>query len=146
LGKSGTAEDWISQARRRLAVHRGEKPATKAGQIRALWPEIEAALQNAQSLKNVRQWLEEEAGIAVSITSLTSYISRIRRHETEKPKIQAAVDLPVEPATAIASRTIALREPARNDPLAQAMQALSKPKLDIRKIHGDGDPCGKNLI
>jgi hypothetical protein len=32
------------------------------------------------------------------------------------------------------------------NPLAQAMAALSKPKLDIRQVHGDGDPTGKNLI
>ena len=31
------------------------------------------------------------------------------------------------------------------DALAQAMKALSKPELDIRQIHGDGDPTGKNL-
>ena len=35
--------DWIMQARSRLARRRAEKPATKAGQIRALWPDIEAA-------------------------------------------------------------------------------------------------------
>jgi hypothetical protein len=33
-----------------------------------------------------------------------------------------------------------------NDPLAQAMRVLSKPKMDIRKIHNDGDPEGRNLI
>ena len=36
-------------------------------------------------------------------------------------------------------------EPYR-DPLAQAMSFLSKPRLDIRKIHNDGDPEGRNLI
>jgi hypothetical protein len=34
----------------------------------------------------------------------------------------------------------------RDDPLAQAMSVLSKPKLDIRKLHNDGDPEGRNLI
>ena len=36
--------NWITQARTRFALRRAEKPATKAGQIRALWPDIEAAL------------------------------------------------------------------------------------------------------
>ena len=31
-------------------------------------------------MKSIRKWLEEDAGITLSITSLTSYISRIRRH------------------------------------------------------------------
>jgi hypothetical protein len=34
----------------------------------------------------------------------------------------------------------------RDDPLAQAMNVLSKPRLDIRKVHNDGDPDGRNLI
>ena len=43
--------DWAIQARSRLARRRAEKRATKAGQIRALWPDIEAAL---------RRWAEHE--------------------------------------------------------------------------------------
>ena len=57
--------NWIGQSRSRLALRRSEKPATKAGHIRALWPEIAAALEAGQSLKSIRQWLEEDAGIAV---------------------------------------------------------------------------------
>ena len=34
---------WGTQARNRLAVGREEKPATKAGRIRAQWREIEEA-------------------------------------------------------------------------------------------------------
>src|SRR5215472_9140732 len=72
---------WVADARARLAQRCGEKPATKAGQVRALWPEIEAALQGGQSMKSIRKWLEEDAGIKLGLTSLTSYISRIRRRE-----------------------------------------------------------------
>src|SRR5579863_2086161 len=52
--------NWIGPVRNRLAAHRAEKPTTKAGQIRALWPEIEAALAGEQSMKSIRQWLEED--------------------------------------------------------------------------------------
>ena len=76
---SETLLDWVSQARARFARRRTEKPATKAGQIRALWPDIEAALEGGQSMKSIRKWLEEDAGITLGLTSLTSYISRIRR-------------------------------------------------------------------
>ena len=74
--------DWIMQARSRLARRRAEKPSTKAGQIRALWPDIEAALAVGQSMKTVCAWLTEDAGISLGVTSLTSYVSRIRRRQT----------------------------------------------------------------
>jgi hypothetical protein len=138
-----------------------EKPATKAGQIRAIWPEIRAALDHGQCMKSIRTWLEEEADISVAITSLTSYISRIRRRETlerhEKKPPEFHANLPLERAVAeetdcpvrwpaISSTNTVPQHKQRNDPLAQAMRALSKPKLDIREVHGDGDPRGKKLI
>jgi hypothetical protein len=46
---------WLADTRARLAQRRGEKPATKASQVRALWPEIEAALQGEQSMKSIRK-------------------------------------------------------------------------------------------
>jgi hypothetical protein len=131
---SETLLDWVSHARTRFARHRMEKPATKAGQIRALWPDIEAALEGGQSMKSIRQWLEEDAGITLGLTSLTSYISRIRRR-LAAPNARSSV------------ATQATASPAsEDDPLAQAKRALSQPKLDIRKLHNDGDPRGRNLI
>jgi hypothetical protein len=79
--KSQIAENWIGLVHTRLAAHREEKPTTKAAQIRALWPEIEAALQGGHSAKKICAWLEEEAGITVGVTSLTSYISGLRSQE-----------------------------------------------------------------
>ena len=45
--------EWIARVRVRLALRCAEKPATKAGQIKALWPEIEAALDKGQSMKTI---------------------------------------------------------------------------------------------
>jgi hypothetical protein len=78
-------QQWIADTRRRLAQRRGKKPATKAGQIRALWPEIQAAMADGQSLASIRQWLEEEGGVVVTVQSLGSYLTRIRRKEQAKP-------------------------------------------------------------
>jgi hypothetical protein len=78
-------QQWIAETRHRLAQRRGKKPATKAGQIRALWPEIRAAINDGQSLASVRQWLEEEGGVIVTVQSLGSYLTRIRRKELAKP-------------------------------------------------------------
>lgn len=80
------------QARSRLARRRAEKPATKAGQIRALWPDIEAALAVGQSMKTICAWLAEDAGITLGVTSLTSYVSRVRRREGVNRR--ASVGLP----------------------------------------------------
>jgi hypothetical protein len=153
--------NWISQTRSRLALRRSEKPATKAGQIRALWPDIEAALAVGQTMKTICAWLAEDAGITLSVTSLTSYISRIRRRKIWQPHNKALTDLGASaPPVKSAGQELGLRphssapssaktgspQEHASNPLAQAMQALSKPKLDIREVHGDGDPSGKNLI
>ena len=146
---SETLLDWVTLARVRFARHRTEKPATKAGQIRALWPDIEAALEGGQSMKSIRKWLEEDAGITLGITSLTSYISRIRRRLAAKRGPEAATGQVVQPQTAPGlSSSIATRAAAspEHDPLAQAKRVLSQPKFDIRKLHNDGDPEGRNLI
>ena len=82
--------DWAIQARSRLARRRAEKRATKAGQIRALWPDIEAALAAGQSMKTVCAWLAKDAGITLGLTSLTSYVSRIRRRESIKSEAGVA--------------------------------------------------------
>jgi hypothetical protein len=145
------------QARSRLALRRAEKPATKAGQIRALWPDIEAALAVGQSVKSICKWLAEDAGIALGVTSLTSYISRIRRREAAnrssgvaveqvvRDRAEAAPEPPPRPSVRVpVANQSAQTEP--DDPLAPAMRVLSKPKMDIRKIHNDGDPEGRNLI
>jgi len=147
------AHGWTIESRRRLARRRAGKPATKAGQIRALWPEIAAALENGQSVKSIRQWLEEDTGIVVGITSLTSYISRIRRRERatqSREKSQPPLDRST-PAAVHAKRIEVdapqrINRPESSDPIAQAMRALTKPRLDIRKLHSDGDPTGESLI
>ena len=78
-------QEWIADARSRLAQRQGRKPATKAAQLRALWPEIRAAIADGQSLATIRLWLEEDAGIVVSVQSLGSYLTRIRRKERANP-------------------------------------------------------------
>ena len=149
---SETLLDWVTLARARFARHRTEKPATKAGQIRALWPDIEAALEGGQSMKSIRKWLEEDAGVTLSITSLTSYISRIRRRlKAKRPaeetgQIIQPQALPGPNARSQVATQVATGPAPGDDPLAQAKRVLSQPKLDIRKLHNDGDPEGKNLI
>jgi Uma2 family endonuclease len=79
--KADNPQTWIAQVRKRLALLRAERPSTKAGRILALWPDIEAPVDGGQSMKSICNWLEEEVGITLGITSLTSYISRLRRRK-----------------------------------------------------------------
>ena len=88
-------QQWITETRHRLAQRRGNKPDTKSGQIRALWPEIRAAIAEGQSLKTIRQWLEEEGGVVVTVQSLGSYLTRIRRNEQLNPVPPVAPTSPV---------------------------------------------------
>jgi hypothetical protein len=144
---------WVTQARNRIAARREEKPVTKAGQIRALWREIEGALADGQSLKSVRDWLEEE-GVVVTRATLSSYKRRFRRREEANRRAHALEAFvrqiggasqtpgPVHEESLEPPR---VADQPERDPFAQARRALEK-DFDIRIIHGDGDPTGRNLV
>lgn len=142
------SRNWITATRRRFTSRRAEKPATKAGQIRALWPEIQAALAEGQSVKTIRQWLEEDAGVTLSITSLTSYISRIRQRELRQNAAPRAIarEPQSDESTATSNCSSHTSNGSLCDPLAPAMAVLHQRRFDIRELHGDGDPTDKNLI
>jgi hypothetical protein len=134
----------------RLMRRRTTKPATKAGQIWALWPEIEAARAAGQSMKSIHKWLQEDAGITLSLSSLTSYTSRIRRNLAKRQAEANRQAVPSQTQTAQHSPVVTQwskqSQLEQSDPLAQAKRVLSQPKFDIRKLHNDGDPEGSNLI
>lgn len=129
---------WIIQARSRLALRRAEKPTTKAAQIRALWPDMEAALAVGQSMKTVCAWLAQDAGITLGVTSLTSYVSRIRRREEPsrcRRDLQPASDLTLADvrSPALPERSSIMKGPPisyalseRHDPLANLHVSQAK--------------------
>jgi hypothetical protein len=73
-------------ARTRLAALREKKPPTKAAQIRSLWPEIKAALDNGHSLKAISECLAAD-GLAVSVRSLSVYVGRMRNDSIANQKL-----------------------------------------------------------
>lgn len=92
----GTAPDrespqWQAELRARIQARGNGRPTLKARQIRALWPEIRAALVNGQTLRTIRRWLEEE-GVAISYGTFTSYVSRLRSMEKANPVIRPQVE------------------------------------------------------
>jgi hypothetical protein len=110
-------QQWIVETRHRFAQRRGKKPATKSGQIRALWPEIQAAIADGQSLASIRQWLEEEGGIVVTVQSLGSYLTRIRRKEIAK------ASAPTPPAAQPSAET---KLPPVPNPPAKLLESAKK--------------------
>ena len=82
MATTNEMQEWLTLARARLAARGKTKPDTKAGAVRALWPVIQVAMENGQSLKTIRDWLEHD-GVFVTYKQLTSYISRIRRTEKQ---------------------------------------------------------------
>jgi len=103
--------------------------------FRGLYPEIAATLQMGHTLKDIHQRLVED-GVEVSYTVFLSYISRIRQERARSPFVQNQQPLTVP--------TSAKAPAAREDPLASAMRALSKPRYDIREAMCDGDPTKKS--
>ncbi len=75
-------------ARARLAALREKKPPRKAAQIRGLWPEIKVALDNGHSLKTVCDCLEAD-GISITVQTLGSYITRMRRESGAVESVEA---------------------------------------------------------
>jgi hypothetical protein len=150
-------DKWIPETRSRLAQRRARKPDTKAGQLWALWPEIKAALDDGQSVRTILHWLKEDAGIVVSIGSLTSYISRNRKREAaqriaeaEKAFIRAHQDADAttsHPAAASGvDRPVNGGDASETDPVERTMRALRKRRFDIREAHQNGDPTKVKLI
>lgn len=81
MSKPGNGSDpWQPLVRTRLAALREKKPARKSAQIRALWPDIKAALDNGHSLKAVCECLEA-SDITVTVAALAVYIGRIRKKD-----------------------------------------------------------------
>ncbi|MDQ2843367.1 MAG: TraK family protein [Acidobacteriota bacterium] len=98
-----------------LSARIQEKPRTKFGELRRLWPEIKAALRDGNKLKQVWECMVE-AGIDLSWPKFRTYVTRLRRLEA------AGADLPVRemsrqdvaPAGEHREQNIGKRDPLSN--------------------------------
>src|ERR1043165_8856491 len=57
-----------------------ERPKTKMGQIKAVWPQIEQALRAGHTLRAVWERLQGD-GIQIHYNRLSEYVCRLRRRE-----------------------------------------------------------------
>ena len=112
-----------------------------AAQVRALWPEIKAALDRGHTLKAVCECLEAD-GLKMSVYTLGSYVARMRRSspETAQPLVSA---LPVLSTLSAGKgeRSKGNGEQERSDdPLANVRKSQSKrPAFDYRPELADPD-------
>lgn len=125
-------------ARTRLTALREKKPPTKAAQIRNLWPEINAALDNGHSLKTIAECLAAD-GIVVGVRDLSVYVGRMRKNFTGTMKLMSANqaasggDVIPSPAPNPAAVPSQANPKGPRDPLANIRERLNKrPAFDYR--------------
>jgi hypothetical protein len=116
-----SVDEWLHGVRARLKARGNRRPETKARVVLALWPEIRAALEGGQTLRTVRQWLEDE-GLVISYGCLSSYISRIRR-------LQALPEIAIAPQAVIRK---APQPQLNHDGSAQAEDHLRDPLRNVK--------------
>ncbi|HEY7387195.1 MAG TPA: hypothetical protein VH640_01720 [Bryobacteraceae bacterium] len=72
----------------RLRERAGEKPRTKVGQVRQVWPEIKNLVSAGHSLKDIWAWLHE-IGLDIGYAYLSSCITQLQTQDrTAPPPIQ----------------------------------------------------------
>jgi hypothetical protein len=112
-------EPWNKGFQNRLAALGEKKPERKAAQIRALWPEINVARDKGHSLKTICDCLEAE-GIQISVTTLGSYITRMRRKDASREiaNPHAAGSVSESRRSPLPARDLIVSEPGQpRDPL-----------------------------
>ena len=99
-----------------------QKPKTKAGQIRWLWPDIKQALATGHTVKEVFEALTKD-GFKISYSKLRLYVAQLRR---EYP----AVEMESETAGAVALAAEGSPEPPPGDPTAAIRQRRARKRFD----------------
>jgi len=118
-------------ARTRLAALREKQPPTKAAQIRRLWPEIKAALDNGHSLKTISECLAAD-GIAVTFRELSVYVGRLRKKSLNVADVRSGDRTPVPNGVArtatqqSTTRASEAAEQGARDPLANVKERQKK--------------------
>jgi hypothetical protein len=123
----------------RFRALKDEIPRSQIAFFRALYPEITDAFRTGHTLREVHQRLVED-GVEVSYSLLRTYVSRIRREKAPFTSAPQSRQLRQPPAAMARTQTM------MDDPLANAMRALSAPRYSVKDAMCDGDPSKKKLI
>lgn len=145
MGNRSQPESAPSTARNRLAALGEKKPRTQAAQLRILWPEIKAALDRGHTLKAVCECLEAD-GLKMSVYTLGSYVTRMRRRSPNSERLPAPSPAPAVHSVAVTNRLEGERsnpnpeEQRSPDPLANVRKSQAKrPAFDYRPELADPD-------
>lgn len=128
VARTETETGAQQSARARLAALREKKAPTKAAQIRTLWPEIKAALKKGHTLKAVCDCLEAD-GITITVQTLGSYITRMRRKSVPVTGILSVGSKESAPRGNNPSRVTEVSDSKReksNDPVANVRERQQK--------------------
>ena len=120
----------------RFRALKTETPRSKIALFRSLYPEISATLRIGHTLREIHERLAED-GVDISYALLRNYMSRMRREQRHPRRTWRPLALAARTESTLAGT---------EDPLANAMRALSKPRYDIRQAMCDGDPTRKELV
>ena len=93
--------------------------------IRRAWPEIAATLKAGHSLKRVCEFLNAD-GVAVEYKTLRAYVSILRREQNQRSMMVSGKRVP-GPVVQVPQRSVPeTKRQERSNPLATAMEYLSK--------------------
>jgi len=131
-----------STPRSRLQALLTERPNKPIAKVRWAWTDIDSALNVGHSLKVIHQRLCED-GLEISYRTLARYVNRFRLEQLKRVP-RAAPNVNHSVSRRLGGQTAATGE--KVDPLATAIEALSKGRYSVREAMCDGDPTKKKLI
>jgi hypothetical protein len=112
----------------RLRARVREKPRTKAGQVRQVWPDIRNLLAAGHTLKDIWTWLNE-IGLHIGYARLSHHISELRLRD-QAAQAQFPTRIAIQTADSRSSVTLIPQPtPARgqgHDPLTNVLERESK--------------------
>ena len=137
-----TREDIATRLRNLSA----EKPTTKMGQVRWIWPDIQAALAAGHTLQLVHKRLNE-AGIGIGYRTLSLYIGRLEREQPSRQTQYITAEKQTKKMESVAMSVPGLvgeaREPAR-DPFANIR--MDRERKKSAGFEYDAFSTNKNLL
>jgi hypothetical protein len=102
-----------------------ERPRTKMGQIKAVWPQIEQALRAGHTLKAVWERLQSD-GIHIHYNRLSEYVCRLRRRENAATTTTGPAAPQAGKGNPVAAPQLDKRGEER-DPAANLRERLDRP-------------------
>jgi hypothetical protein len=133
------ARDLTQLDLNRLRARRGEKPRTKAGQVRQAWPEIRELIAAGHSLKDIWKWVNE-IGIEIGYARLSHYVGQLRRNEPAVQIHAQRLDATAQPMSERSGHA-SLNDGSPNDPLANLRAREQQPPgfnynpdIDLKKL------------